>query len=381
MPKRERGTGGLFKMKGSKNFYAQYYDSNGRPRRVSTGTDIKQEAQRILRDLMVDRDRGVTFIGDVKKLHYGDLRKGLIQSYTEKGNKSLQVTVEGQETVWGLTPLDEFFDYKSDEEPGWAVTRITTDAAREFAHKRLEEGLTNSTINTSLALLRRMLNIAKDDGKLQTVPKIHLFKPNPARKGFLTLEKFEELLKHVPDDLKPLLLLLYYCGLRRGEALQIEWSQVDLDRATIRLEDTQTKSGEARTVPLPDVLIESLQRMQPKEGRLFNLTDPYIRKEWSKACEAVGLGGGRQGGLIIHDMRRSAIKNLMKAGVNQKVAMAISGHKTVSVFDRYHIIDEADVVEAMRKVQLDHASQKSSERTVRVGGGRKQVKLLKSSNQ
>ena len=371
--KRERGTGGLFRMNGSKNWYAQYYDKNGRPRRVTTGTPIKQKAQDFLRNLLNDRDRGVAFIGDVKKLHYGDLRKALIQSYVERGNKSLQVTKDGEETIWGLTPLDEFFGHKSEEEPGVPVIRITTDAAREFARKRLAEGVTNSTINTSLALLRRMLNLAKDDGKLQTVPKIHLFKPNPARKGFLSLEKFEELLTRIPSDLKPLVLLLYYCGLRRGEALQIDWSQVDLDHAIIRLEDEQTKSGEARTVPLPDVLVQMLEQVEPKEGAVFKVTDSYIRKEWPKACAAVGLDG-----LLIHDMRRSAVKNLMKAGVNQKVAMAISGHKTTSVFDRYHIIDETDVVEAMRKVQV-HTGQKVSESLVRPKRSQQSLKVLKSA--
>jgi len=372
MPKRERGTGGLFRMKGTKNWYAQYYDANGKPRRVTTGTDVKQEAQTFLRNLMNDADRGVAFIGDVKKLTYGDLRKGLIQSYMEKGNKSLQVTVEGEDTIWGLTPLDEFFGYKSEQEPGSPATRITTDAAREFASKRLAEGVTNSTINTSLALLRRMLNLAKDDGKLQTVPKIHLFKPNPARKGFLSLEKFEELLAKLPADLKPLILLLYYCGLRRGEALQVVWSQVDLAGATIRLEDEQTKSGEARTIPLPDELVQLLRQVEPKEGKVFTVTDSYIRKEWPLACAAVGLDG-----LLIHDLRRSAVKNLMKAGVQQQVAMAISGHKTVSVFQRYNIIDTADVVEAMRKVQLAHrekSSGRDSESLVRASGGRKRLK-------
>ena len=56
--------------------------------------------------------------------------------------------------------------------------------------------------------------------------------------------------------------------------------------------------------------------------------------------------------MIIHDLRRSAIKNLMKAGVPDKVAMSISGHKTRAVFDRCHIVDTGDVVEAMRRVQL-----------------------------
>jgi len=140
--------------------------------------------------------------------------------------------------------------------------------------------------------------------------------------------------------------------------LQIEWSQVNLDEALIRLEEEQTKNSEPRTVPLPDVLVEMLKKIEKKEGLVFDGTN--LRKAWHKACAAAGLGtlekvdgtkDKRYTGLIIHDLRRSAIKNLMKAGVSEKVAMAISGHKTRDVFDRYHIVDTQDVVEAMRRLQ------------------------------
>jgi len=98
--------------------------------------------------------------------------------------------------------------------------------------------------------------------------------------------------------------------------------------------------------------------VEPKEGKVFDTTN--LRKAWQKACVAAGLGtltevdeksDPRYTGLIIHDLRRSAIKNLMKAGVNEKDAMKISGHKTRTVFDRYHIVDTEDVVDAMRRVQ------------------------------
>src|ERR1700675_3874540 len=132
MPKRDRGTGGLFKMNGSPNYYAQIY-RNGRPCRVSTGTDVKQEAQGFLRNLLTDADHGKPFIGDVSKITYGQLRAGLMQNYTEKGNRSLLVAADGTEFINGLKALDDYFGYKSDEEPGVPVTKITTDSARAFA--------------------------------------------------------------------------------------------------------------------------------------------------------------------------------------------------------------------------------------------------------
>lgn len=381
--KRERGTGGLIKIKGCRYWYAQFYDRNGKQRRYSTRTTVKQEAQSILRNLLTDEDRGVQFIGDVRKIHYGDLRAALLQNYTERGNKSLQVMADGTETIWGLKALDVFFEYQPPKDdkpgnPGVPVTRITTDSARAFAQKRLADGAKNGTVNGSLALLRRMLSIAHEDGKIQVKPKIRLLKPGPARKGFLPRERFDTLLAHIPINLKPLITFLYFCGVRLGEALQIEWSQVNLDEALIRLEEEQTKNGEPRTVPLPNVLITMLKRIEPKEGQVFDGTN--LRKAWHKACAAAGLGiltdvegraDPRYTGLLIHDLRRSAIRNLMKAGVNEKVAMSISGHRTRDVFDRYHIVDTDDVIEAMRRVQ-------QSARTKHlVPNGEKSVKTMR----
>ena len=378
MAKRERGTGGLFKLKGCRFWYAQIYSADGQPKRISTRTEVKQEAQQVLRNLLVDKDRGVKFAGDVKKIHYEDLRAALITNYIERGNKSLETMKDGEHTIWGLKAVDTFF-------AGYSVTRITTDAAREFAQSLLKAGNANGTVNRSLALLRRMLAIANEDGKIQFRPKIRLLKAGPARKGFLPKEKFDELLGHLPANLKPLITFLYYCGVRVGEALQITWEQVDLAGGLIRLESEQTKNADPRTVPLPDVLIRMLEQCEERSGLVFDGTN--LRKEWHLACVACGLGtltevegkrDPRYAGLIVHDLRRSAIRNLMKAGVNEKVAMAISGHKTRSVFDRYHIVDTEDVVEAMRKVQKNRGHRTSilSERTVKSGRKRVHRKLL-----
>jgi integrase len=377
MPKRDRGTGGLIKLNGCRYWYAQIYDKNGKQRRYSTKTEVKQEAQKVLRNLLVDKDRGVQFIGDVKKVRYADLRAALLQNYVELGNKSLQTMADGSETIWGLKALDDFFEYEAPKDgkpgkPGPPVTRITTDTAREFAQKRLDEGAKNGTVNGSLALLRRMLSIAHEDGKIQVKPKIRLLKPGPSRKGFLPREQFDKLVSNLPVNLKPLVTFLYFCGVRLGEAKQIEWSQVNLDDALIRLEGEQTKNSEARTVPLPNVLVKILDQVKDQTGLVFDATN--LRKAWHKACVAAGLGkleevegkdDPRYTGLIIHDLRRSAIKNLMKAGVSEKVAMTISGHKTRDVFDRYHIVDTEDVVNAMRRVQDLVSNGEKSVKTLR----------------
>jgi len=217
---------------------------------------------------MGDRDRGFAPITDLKKITYGDLRKALLDDYTARGNKSLEVRADGTETIVGLKQLDDFFGFKTDN-PGISASRITTDAARQFARKRGADGVGTAMINRSLQCLRRMLNIAHEDNKIQHVPKTRLLKEPPARKGFLEVPKLEELVRALPSHLRPLVLFLYWCGVRLSEALSIEWSQVDLDARLIRLEDDQTKTGEARMVPLPSVLVMSLVEMNPKVGRVF----------------------------------------------------------------------------------------------------------------
>ena len=148
--------------------------------------------------------------------------------------------------------------------------------------------------------------------------------------------------------------------------MQIDWTQVDLPAGLITLEAEQTKGDTARTVPLPDVLIGMLEMVADKSGNVFDGTN--LRKAWQNACVAAGLGtltkiegkrDPRYTGLLIHDLRRSAVRNLRKAGVPEVVAMKISGHKTRNVFDRYNIVDTNDVVDAMRRVQGNSVKQVS----------------------
>src|SRR6267378_918298 len=342
MVKRERGEGGLFRMKGSRNWYGQWY-REGKQVRVSLKTEVKEKAKRELRRLMGESERGAAPENLTRKLRYGNLRQALLDDYTARGNKSLQILKDGSETIWGLAALDEFLGYTKTD-PGLPVKSISVDKIREFIRKRQEEKIGNAAINRSLALLRRMFNIARIDGKIQFMPVVRLLKEPPARKGFVEREQFETVLSKLPEPLRPLATFLYYCGVRVGEAKQIVWSQIDLKNALVRLEGEQTKTSEARIIPLPDVLVSVLKNVKLKEGLVFDSRG--LRDEWSKAVKAA-----EKPNLLIHDLRRSAIRNLIAAGVAEKVAMSISGHKTRAVFDRYHIVSTDDVVKAMQKLQ------------------------------
>jgi integrase len=362
--RRPKGDGGLFKRAGCRFWYAQYVQ-DGKKVRVSTRETSKMAALGALRRLMGDAERGLAPLPQARKLRYADLRQGLLDDYRRKKNRSLTTDANGDETIHALYALDEFFGY-GPKNPGPRVSEIRPKTSSDFIRKRQDQGVGDAIINRSLACLRRMLRIAcYDDEVIQKVPKVHFLSEPAARKGFVEIPKFNDLLALLPTHLKPLILFLYYCGVRGGEAKQIEWPQVDLDRRLIRLEEEQTKGDEARYAPLPSELVMLLRAIEPKTGKVFD--DTNLRVEWQKACAACGLGTRtlmqpkdengypwyRYEGLSIHDLRRSAVRNLVTiAGVPEKTAMRISGHKTRAVFDRYHIVSTADITDAMSKLEL-----------------------------
>lgn len=114
---------------------------------------------------------------------------------------------------------------------------------------------------------------------------------------------------------------------------------------------------------MPDELIATLRRIKPKrdadEQTVFD--DTNLRKEWAAACVKAKLGkylpvedktyAQKYRGLTIHDLRRSALNNLRKMGVAPAVAMKFSGHKTISTFLRYNIVDLNEMRSALQKVE------------------------------
>jgi integrase len=348
--KREHGTGGLVRFPGCRFWYAQYY-IDGRKIRVSLRTESKQEARAALNRLIQSRDSGLLPDYTARKVTYADLRAILLANYEKKGRKSLITTSEGEDTISGLEALDAFIPAKT------KAVSITAELADRFIIHRQKEGIGNAYINRSLGLLRRMFTLAHDRKKVMHVPKFDFLKEPPARRGFVTLTQFEKIVTTpaFPARLLPLVTVLFYTGVRLGEAKSIEWGQVDLEAGLIRLEGDQTKNAEPRYLPI-GALAGYLAKVEPKVGKVFNATN--LTKAWRQACVDAGFGKWRDDedhskgydGIIIHDLRRSAIKRMVDSGIRESVAMRISGHKTTNVFRRYNIIEPKEVIAAMQNV-------------------------------
>ncbi|MBN1458480.1 MAG: tyrosine-type recombinase/integrase [Armatimonadetes bacterium] len=226
----------------------------------------------------------------------------------------------------------------------------------------------NATINRELALLKRgfYLGLHHTPPKVAGVPRIPMLAENNVRKGFFEHEEFREVREHLPEELRPVLTFAYYTGCRRGEILSLQWSQVSIDEKIIRLEPGTTKNDEARQLPLFGELYQMVAMQRsirdtrcPLCPWVFFRLDRFghwkpirdFKRSWLTACAAAGLSGTEgKAERLFHDLRRTGVRNLIRAGVPTKVAMLISGHKTMSVFERYNIIDERDLREAARKL-------------------------------
>jgi integrase len=342
MPKRRANRqGGLFRLRNkdgslkSANWTAQYY-VDGQQIRKSTGTPVRPKAEEILRDWMSASEKGLKPAPQTRGLFYEELRADLLAMYAEKQHKSLKTRKDGKPYLFPLTALDNFFE-------GRPVNGIDREAASAFVQKRREAKASNSTINNSLRLLIRMFTLARDNGKLTYVPKFELLKEK-SRQGFLTHEAFQTLFNAMPPRLQPLLLLLYTTGVRIGEAEQIQWSAVDLNGARITLLEGETKNDESRELPLVPPLVKLLEGVKHREGAVFP-SKRTMQGAWDAARTKAKIEG-----LLIHDLRRSAVRNLMNADVQQAVAMRISGHKDPSVFGRYNIVDRQQTADAMKRV-------------------------------
>jgi integrase len=211
-------------------------------------------------------------------------------------------------------------------------------------------------INRELAALKRMFNLALHAEKISRKPYISMLEENNARQGFFERPEFDAVLAKLPDYLRPPMTLTYWTGWRlKSEILPLTWSQVDFDTGVIRLEPGVAKNKDGRHFPLMDEL-RALLESQWEEHLTHYPECPWVfhyrgacivtvSKAWRRACQAIGLSGK-----ILHDFCRTAVRNLVRAGVPERVAMMLTGHKTRSVFDRYHIVSDRDLREAVQKL-------------------------------
>jgi len=331
-------------------WHIQYSDGNRRYRESSRSRN-KADAERLLRRRLLELDEGISPSVSGRYLTYEDLKQGILKDYKINGRKSIK-------------RLGKLLHHLDKEFGGKKASYITGPRIQAYTERRLAEGAANGTINRELSALRRMFNLAKKSGRLAIVPHIPMLKENNVREGFVEREQFLHLHANLPEYLKPPVMFLYETGFRTSEVYNLTWDRVNQKEGYVRLEPSDTKTGEGRVVYLTSAALSALREAHKRRV----LGCPYVfhrngkqikdcRKAWNNACIASGLPG-----LLQHDLRRSCVRNMIRAGIPERVVMQISGHRTRSMLDRYNIVSEQDLREATKKLDSYYSRSRGSRR-------------------
>jgi integrase len=385
------------------------YSRHGKPFRESTGFEVstgdlkedkrnREKAERKLEQRLAEITTG-TFTGlRIERVRVDELADDFLREYRINGRKSLYQA----EKRW-KTHLKPFFG-------GRRVVDVSSDVLARYVDSRQEAGAQNATINRELAALKRCFSLGAKatPAKVLRMPAFPHLREDNIRQGFLEDGEYTKLVEHSPGLwFRAMLEVGRIYGWRSNELKTMRVKQVDLIARTIRLEPGTTKNREGREVamtgPVFTLLKECLQSKGPDEY-LFTrdlkerktdaaaekssethqrVTVPIgdFRKTWWKVCVLAGLGhmvccrcsqpvtGNKCAtcktkklkyvGLLFHDLRRTAARNYRRLGVGETVIMRIGGWKTRSVFERYNIVTQADVLDAVTK--LESAEQKAKQ--------------------
>lgn len=333
----------------SSNWYIFGRDLAGKQIRKATGTADYAKAEEQAEMLGVDLTRGNATADNLKSLKYENIREDYVLENPDRGAST------------HLKQIDLFF-------AGMKVPAIE-GGIKQFIKTRRAEGTSDSAIKRDLRPLIAMTRLAAKTGRIPKAPYCPKLKDGPPREGFIEADVFNKLRDVLPTHLQALLTFCYYTGWRIGAARQITWGMVNRPECTvISIPGRITKTKTPQTLPLAGPLEEIgtiLKKMLKAKGENGSITlhtdsdvlfsDRNLRKAWNAAVAKVGLGTydkktGFRTGLTIHDFRRSAARNLRRAGVDEATAMKITGHKTNAMFKRYAITCDEDTMEALIKV-------------------------------
>ena len=329
-PTNLRGFGRIFRR--GRTCWIAYY-RRGHEYRESTHSESDAVARKLLKK-RIGEIESRRFVGPTEeRVTFDALAAGLTTDYQLRRLRS------GRTATARVGNLKEYFG-------DCRAVDITPARVRAYQTQRQAEGVSPATVNRETATLRRMFRLAMKAGQLTAAPVFPDRLPESApRQGFFERHEYLAVRSHLVTDYADVLDFAYYSGWRRREILDLTWAEVDLGAGVIRLSPDRSKTRSGRVLPLATPTRKVLQRRLS----IRRLNCPLVfhrhgegmvdwRKAWEKACVAAKLPGKR-----LHDCRRTAARNLVRAGVPERVAMQLTGHKTRSVFDRYNIVVEADL--------------------------------------
>ncbi len=210
----------------------------------------------------------------------------------------------------------------------------------EPAHRNPAALVKPATVNREVTCLKTIFNKAMRNGKAERNPGqgVRQLKENNKRDRVLSEGEYLRLLAHSQENLRPIIKLAYHTGMRKAEITGLTWGQVDLKEGFITLRPEDTKTNEGRLVPLNREMMEMFKAMPRGLPGVLVFALHNIQRAFEKARQGAQLGD-----FTFHDLRHTFINNRRLEGHDYFRIMAITGHKTMSVFRRYNTVSKEEL--------------------------------------
>jgi integrase len=313
-------------------FWLKYYvPGRKQPVRESAETTDKKEAERLLRQRMAKAYRGAEYSEKTERVVVNQLFDLILEDYRLL-NRATTYDIEMRINKH-LRPY--FGNSRAGDVTSASIRKYTTDRVAVAQP---------ATVNKELSYLRRAfrLGLQNEPPLVERVPYIRMLRVDNAREGIIEHETYRAIRDSLPSYARIAFVISYHTGSRKGEIGKIRLDKIDLKRSRIDLPGRTTKNGKPRYLPIyGDMAAElSMAISLADPGCPFLVQKDGARvedweKSWATACSLAGADDA-----LFHDLRRTALTNMIEAGFSEKEAMEISGHLTRAVFDRYHIVSE-----------------------------------------
>jgi integrase len=401
---RKRGSGYIYKRKNSSNWWICFY-FRGKARRESANTSDRAKAEKRLdqrvRAVRNDQDGIVTFVPNAHKVFVDELLDALEKHYRLNGGRGLP------QFKSHVKPIRAAFG-------DMRAVNVTAKVVDDYIDDRLagdkKAGIrpkAPATVNRETQLLGQAFSLGIERKQILTAPRIRHLPERNVRQGFFEPAEFEAVVSRLPEYLRDYAKFAFLCAWRKGQLASLTWADVDRDAGVVIARAKHVKNGTAHKIVLEDDLAAIIERRwlareyKTPEGNsalsqyVFHLDGQRIgdfRKSWASACKAAGFvkpkldddgnpvtitgeDGNKETVMVhskvFHDFRRSGVRNMVRSGVREGVAMAISGHKTRAVFERYNITSEDDLRQAVKQTAEHVRVQQARAKVVAISQHRK----------
>jgi len=337
------------------------YWSRGKQLRESSGSTKQADAERLLKRRIQDHGKGRVIDPKAEeRLRTEDLFEAVVADYKANGKRSLDTLEDRLIPLRAAFGLDRAIDVDEARIEKYKVERLASKA-------RGDKLVAPATVNRELAALRRAFRLGVKQKRISRAPDIEMLAEAPPREGFVEPNRFEGLLSHLPAYLQDFTRFDYIVGWRKGALKALRWPDVDRENGRLYLRRAGSKNKKPYVIVLTGELAAIIERrwaarsVARLDGTVFLSEFVFhrdgrpigdFRKAWATAIEQAGLPG-----LLFHDFRRSAARNLRRAGVGPDVAMKITGHETDSMWRRYSVVKEDDIEAALTVTQRYVAQQ------------------------